>query len=166
MTELHTNSPPPKEEPAPAVAEAGLLAPPKGHNNSDHDSGPVRSVPYVPELDDDATGLEAAMAYANAGVYVLPVRRGTKDPGSVVGKGWPGKSTRDPETIAALWAATDHGVALDLGRSGLVVIDVDDPTLVPSWLASALVESGAPYQSTRPDTLGRGHYIFRQPVTA
>jgi hypothetical protein len=45
----------------------------------------------IPELEDGATNLDAAMSYAAGGLYVLPVRRGTKDPGSVVGKNWQGR---------------------------------------------------------------------------
>ncbi|PND54349.1 hypothetical protein CRM90_28465 [Mycobacterium sp. ENV421] len=120
--------------------------------------------PSVPLLGDGVDGLSAALAYAAAGLYVLPVKAGTKNPGSVVGARWHDKSTRDPAMIAALWAGTDHGIAIDLGRSGLVVIDVDYPEMLPEWLRNELKSSGAPFQSTRPDVPGRGHYIFRQPA--
>jgi hypothetical protein len=125
--------------------------------------------PRIPHLDDDTGSMDAALAYAAAGDYVLAVRRkdqggGTgKNPGSVVGNRWHDKSTRDPKVIGAWFAGTDHGIAIDLGRGGLVVIDVDDPKLLPEWLQNVLSVSGAPYQSTRPDTPGRGHYVFRQP---
>lgn len=94
---------------------------------------------------------------------MLPAKRGSKHPGSVVGKDWPSKSTRDPQVIASLWAATDYGIALDLGRSGLIALDVDRPEDVPAWLLTAIGEAQAPYQATRPDAAGRGHYIYRQP---
>jgi Bifunctional DNA primase/polymerase, N-terminal/AAA domain len=119
--------------------------------------------PRIPTLPDAADALGAALAYAGAGIYVLPVRSGTKHPGSVVGAQWQTKSSRDPAVLAAWHAGTDHGVAVDLGRSGLVVIDVDRPADLPAWLVTELTESAAPYQSTRPDTPGRGHHIFRQP---
>lgn len=119
----------------------------------------------IPELPEDATNLEAALAYAEAGIYVLPVRKSdSKNPGSVVGQGWQqGKSLIEPDEIVAAFAGTDHNVALDLGRSGLAALDIDTPALVPGWLTTNLNDSGAPYQSTRPDERGRGHYIFRQP---
>ena len=118
----------------------------------------------IPELPEDSTNLEAALAYAEAGLYVIPVKRGTKSPGSILGKGWQhGKSSTDPKQIAAWFAGTDHDIAIDCGRSGLPVIDIDKPELVLSWLNTALADSGAPYQSTRPDEPGRGHWIFRQP---
>lgn len=121
---------------------------------------------HIPDLPEDATNLEAALAYAKAGLYVLPVRRNDpKNPGSVVGEGWQhGKSTIDPQQIAALFAGTDYGIAIDLGRSGLFALDVDRAEMLAGWLATALTESGAPYQSTRVDTPGRGHYLFRQPL--
>jgi hypothetical protein len=115
----------------------------------------------IPELDDDVDTLTAALAYAAAGWYELPVRRGTKKPGSVVGDGWQHKSSRDPKQIAAWFAGTDHDIALHCGRSGAVVFDVDDPDKLPNVLRSHL--GSAPFQSTRPDVPGRGHYVFAQP---
>jgi hypothetical protein len=106
--------------------------------------------------------LTAALAYADAGWYVLPVKRGTKDPGSVVGKRWNDKSSRDPKQLAAWFAGTDHGIALHCGRSGAVVFDVDDPDKLPKILVKHL--RSAPYQSTRPDTPHRGHYLFAMPT--
>jgi hypothetical protein len=117
---------------------------------------------YVPEIDPDADMLTAALAYANAGWYVLPAKRGTKHPGSVVGNDWQHKSSRDPKQITAWFAGTDHNIALHCGRSGAVVFDVDTPENVPPVLAKYL--ASAPFQSTRPDTPGRGHYLFLQPV--
>ena len=122
----------------------------------------IASVPLtVPVIDPDAGALTAALAYAAAGIYVLPAKCGTKDPGSVVGKGWHTKSSRDPAQIAAWFAGTDHGIALHCGRSGLVVFDVDKPSKVPEVLARHL--TSARYQSTRPDDFGRGHYLFAVP---
>ena len=118
---------------------------------------------HLPQLAEDADCLTAALAYAAAGIYVLPVKRGTKHPGSRVGDRWQDKSSRDPQVIASWFSGTTDGIAFDLGRSGLIVIDVDYPELLPPWLQTALTESGAPYQSTRPDAAGRGHYVFRQP---
>jgi Bifunctional DNA primase/polymerase, N-terminal len=120
----------------------------------------------IPDLPDDVDTLTAAVAYAKAGWYVLPVARKHpvnpgKNPGSVVGSKWHHQSSRDPEVIAAWFAGTDHGIALHAGRSGAVVFDVDRPDKVPPVLAKYLAT--APFQSTRPDVPGRGHYIFLQP---
>src|SRR5690348_3043949 len=77
----------------------------------------------------DVTGMDtltAALAYAKAGWYVGPVKRGTKDPGSVLGKDWQHKTSRDPKVIIAGMALAGHGVFLHAGRSGAVIIDVDN----------------------------------------
>lgn len=116
----------------------------------------------IPELPPDVDILTAALAYAECGWYVLPVRRGTKkNPGSVVGDHWQDKSSRDPAQIAAWFAGTDRDIALHCGRSGAVVVDVDKPDKVPGEWAAHL--DPAPCQSTRPDTPGRGHYAFAMP---
>jgi putative DNA primase/helicase len=117
----------------------------------------------VPDIEPDADNLAAALAWAKAGWHVLPVSRGTKNPGSVavVGKRWQHKSSRDPKVIGAWFAGTDHDIAVHCGRSGAVVLDVDHPELVPEHWRKHL--DTAPYQSTRPDTPRRGHYIYAMP---
>lgn len=115
----------------------------------------------IPEdINDIDDTLTAALAYADAGWYVLPVRVDTKHPGSVVGGGWPALSSRDAKTIAAWFAGTSHGIALHCGRSGAVVLDVDDPDNIPDDALAAIETTGCPYQSTRPDQPGRGHYLL------
>ena len=114
----------------------------------------------IPDLPDDADNLQAALAYAAAGWYVLPVRTETKHPGSIVGKGWPSMSSQDPKQITAWFAAENHGIALHCGRSGAVVLDVDDPDNIPDEVLAAIETTNCPFQSTRPDQPGRGHYLF------
>ncbi|QRY53382.1 bifunctional DNA primase/polymerase [Mycolicibacterium septicum] len=116
----------------------------------------------IPDFPDDVDVLTAALAYADAGWYVLPVAAGTKKPGTVVGKDWHMKSSRDPKQITAWFAGADHGIALHCGRSGAVIFDVDKPDNVPPDLAEYL--KSAPYQSTRPDQPGRGHSAFLMPA--
>ncbi len=115
----------------------------------------------VPEIADDSTTLAAAMAYAAAGWYVGPLRVGTKHPGSRLGIGWPQQTSRDPKMLTAWFAGTSDGIFLHCGRSGAVVFDVDSPELVPRILAEH--QHSAPYQSTRSDSPGRGHYVFAAP---
>lgn len=108
------------------------------------------------------TKRQAALAYAAAGLYVVPVQYGTKHPGSVVGDAWQAKSSIDPDDINAWWDENDeYGIALHCGRSDLFVIDVDTPGKVPvSWhemLASA------PANRTREEDNGKGHYFFLMP---
>lgn len=120
--------------------------------------------------------LDAALAYAAAGWYVLPMVSGSKNPGSVVGKGWPEKSSRDPAQIEAWWAdkpgQQPHSIALHVGRSGAVVFDLDYPDrladdvaadkLQAKRIAKALRQGAV--QRSRPTTpdgqLHRGHYVF------
>lgn len=124
-------------------------------------SAPPTVTLSIPVLADGVDVLTAALAYAACGWYVLPVKRKTKHPGSVVGDHWQDKSSRDPQQIAAWFAGTDYGIALHCGRSGAVVLDVDRPEQIPAdwWLYLGT----APFQSTRPDTPRRGHYVFAMP---
>ena len=115
----------------------------------------------IPDIPPDASNLDAALLYAKAGFYVLPVRRGSKHPGSVVGTKWQDKSSRDPQQIAAWFAGTDHGIALHCGRSGVVGFDVDYPDKAPEVLRNP--GFGAVPVVTGPDIPGRGHYVFRTP---
>ena len=117
----------------------------------------------IPELDPGVDNLTAALAYAKAGWYLLPVRRGTKHPGSIVGEKWQHQSSRDPDQIAAWFAGTNHGIALHAGRSGAVIVDMDHPEKTPPDVLEALRQSWAPFQSTRANADGRGHYLFLQP---
>lgn len=118
---------------------------------------------HIPEITADMSTLEAALEYAKAGWYVLPVDLDVdgKHPGSVVGKGWPSKSSRDPKQLAAWFAGTNYGIALHCGRSGATSFDVDEFNKVPDVLKAHL--NDGPHQSSRPDDPGRGHYPFLQP---
>jgi hypothetical protein len=117
----------------------------------------------IPDLDPDVDTSTAALAYADAGWYVGPLARGTKNPGSVLGRGWQTLTSRDPQTIISWFAgcAAGTGIFLHVGRSGAWVADVDHPEHLPDVLRAAC--ASAPYQSTRPDTPDRGHYSFAVP---
>ncbi|WP_368681665.1 bifunctional DNA primase/polymerase [Mycobacterium intracellulare] len=111
--------------------------------------------PHIP----DVSGLDsfhAALAYAKAGLYVLPVKIG-KHPGSVVGRDWPQKSTRDPDVVEYFWDLNpDAGIALHTGKSSLIVFDLDVDVVADEldWLRAGL------FQSTRGRRGARGHYVF------
>ncbi|WP_412475543.1 AAA family ATPase [Gordonia sp. LUNF6] len=113
----------------------------------------------------DVSGLslyKSALAYANAGWFVLPVAPGTKNPGSVVGGSWQSQSSRQAEQIAAWWDENpDYGIALHVGRSGAVAFDLDSAALeeVPSNIADGLRQGVV--QLSRRDDADRGHYLFR-----
>jgi Bifunctional DNA primase/polymerase, N-terminal len=117
----------------------------------------------------DVAGLDvasAALLYAEAGWFVLPTHAKTKHAGSVLGQGWPRKSSREPDQVKAWFLGTDYGLALHVGRSGSLGFDVDHPDNLPTLLAEGLAQSCPPFQSTRADELGRGHFLFAQPVGA
>lgn len=114
--------------------------------------------------------LDAWLAYAEAGIYTLPVIRerkpdgsiGFKNPGSAVGKNWPAFSSIDPAQVKA-WDKKypDAAIAGDMARSGLIAFDVDFPDNVPPVLAKHLRKM--PAQSTRVDDPSHGHYLARLP---
>jgi len=104
--------------------------------------------------------LDAALSWAKSGFYVLPISSGTKHAGSILGKGWPAKSSRDPGQISTWFSASSHGLAIHVGRSGAIAFDVDHPGALPFQLREWLSADLAPFQSTRVDEPLRGHYLF------
>ncbi|WP_171050077.1 bifunctional DNA primase/polymerase [Nocardia cyriacigeorgica] len=111
----------------------------------------------------DMSPADAALAYAEAGWYVVPVKPGTKNPGSLIG-GWTTQSTRDHETISGWWKKwPDAGIALHAGRSGVVIFDCDVPDLsiLPVKFRKALRQGL--FQRSRQGEVDRGHYLFAVP---
>lgn len=118
----------------------------------------------MPEFDGSETPEEAALAYAEAGWYVIPVDREFetgKNPGSILGKDWPTQSSRDPDLIRDWFSGAwrERNIALHVGRSGAVAFDHDSGEL-PEVLVDALVEHAPPHQHT---PSGGHHYLFAQP---
>ncbi len=118
----------------------------------------------IPTFTGTETVLECAYAYVDCGWFILPIKKGTKNPGSILGKGWPQLSSNNKSQLD-VWLKDhpDRGIALHTGRSHAYIADVDKPDEVPDFLRKALKESGAPYQSTRANIEGRGHYVFSLP---
>lgn len=115
----------------------------------------------IPAIDPEWDLLRAALAYADAGWYVLPLEPDTKRPAAFLGKGWQHKTSQEKEEIVSWFAGTSYLLGLHVGRSGAVVLDVDNYGAFPEDLRPHLVE--APHQSTRTDEPGRGHYVFTPP---
>jgi hypothetical protein len=118
---------------------------------------------HIPDVSPQDDTLGAALAYAAAGWFVLPIDPRSKHAGSVLGKGWPAKSSRDPQVITAWFAGTSYSLALHVGRSGGVALDVDDPKALPEIMVRMVTDLTVPHQSTRLDEPGRGHYVYLQP---
>lgn len=118
----------------------------------------------IPTFTGKETVLECAYAYVDCGWWLVPIRRGTKNPGSILGKGWPQLSSNKKSQLD-LWFKdySDRGIALHTGPSEAYICDVDDPDKLTDSLRDVLRESRAPYQSTRSNVEGRGHYVFALP---
>lgn len=119
----------------------------------------------IPDVD-GLSAYKSAMAYSEGNLYVLPVDpTDAKNPGSIVGKGWPSKSTRDADVIDARWNVdSPPSIAIHTGRSGVVAFDFDEDGPIPdelSWLKSGQ------YQLSRPGASGneRGIYLFASTET-
>lgn len=113
----------------------------------------------LPAIRPGMSVLAAALRYAEAGWYVLPVKRGDyKNPGSVVGNGWQKQSSTDPGQLQRWFSGTPHGIALHMGPSGVLTLDVDAPHEVPEQWWPLLDTS--PFQNSNPATAKRGHYPF------
>jgi hypothetical protein len=114
----------------------------------------------VPQGTEGLSMLDAALAWASCGFYVLPINQSTKHPGSVVGVGWPDKSSRAEKQIREWFSDSDYGLAIHVGRSGAIAFDVDEPHLVPYVLGQWIRFGETPFQSTRDSDPMRGHFLF------
>lgn len=127
---------------------------------------PVQPVSYKREL------LTWAHKYAKDGYSVFPVLvslkdDGKKDPKFPTNPTWPTASTTDLRQVDE-WFGPDGswegtGIAVDCGKSGIVVVDLDGPEGLESWeklLAEhGDTDNGVPRVRTRS---GGAHLYFRQ----
>lgn len=118
------------------------------------------AVPYLPDVDGMTTAA-AAEAYALAGIAVVPVSPGTKNPGGYLGLRWQRQATTDLDTVRDWWRRWPNaGIAMHVGGSRLLVIDVDHPDNVPMWLWK-LLEQAVFRPTTIDPNSQRGHYFYR-----
>lgn len=111
--------------------------------------------------------MDAALIYAQHGLYVLPAEGGGKNPGRFVGRGWPVKSSTNPDTIRSWWNVhPSANIGLHCGRSGGLAFDIDDPHLLARVpvLQRALTTLNPPFQSSNANVEGKGHALFSCPA--
>lgn len=111
----------------------------------------------------------AALEYAAAGVWTFPVRVAIAPDGHKVVQPvahWREASAIAPATLAGWWAAggpwADASIAIDCGRSGLVVVDVDEgegKAGRATWAALA-AEHAIAATAAHAATPGGGEHLF------
>lgn len=99
-----------------------------------------------------STNENYALAYANMGLAVHPIKAGGKTP--LVSQ-WQDKASSDSKVIARWWSKwPDANIAIHAGKSGLIILDIDPRNggfesldilkeeLGATWLSRYQVESG------------------------
>lgn len=112
------------------------------------------------------SAMSMALAYAGAGLHVLPLTPRNKTP---LIDDWPSGATTDKVVTRQRWERwPDANIGIHVGKSDLVVIDVDprnggDASMAElrrkhgdAWLSSVVVKTGG----------GGRHYFYRQPSGA
>lgn len=139
---------------------------------------PASSGLHIPEIPEGCDLLRAGLLYVSAGWYIGPLGPGDpKNPGHLLGKGWQHRTSRDMDQVVEWLAGTNAcGIFLHCGRSGAVAFDSDYASQIPPDLAKHLWETlpdsenpgdhgvpKVPFQSTRTNIGGRGHFLMLQP---
>ncbi len=129
--------------------------------------------------------LEHALAYAEAGWSVFPLRPGTKRPatpnhtaehcdqsdqrcwnGHV---GWEARATLDADRITKAWQMRPYGIAIACGPAGLIIVDLDTAKGTAASGADTLVQLEHNHGQSLPATWtvatpsGGRHLYYRQP---
>jgi Bifunctional DNA primase/polymerase, N-terminal len=77
----------------------------------------------------NAANLDAALALAAAGIFIFPAKVTLKEDRWAKApclKNWQAEASTDPQQIQAWWKQHPHAVpGIELGRSGLLVLDAD-----------------------------------------
>ena len=109
-------------------------------------------------IDHRFTALEAADLAAETGWSIFPV---SPEKRPVRAGSWRAYSTNDPDAILDLWAGRRMHLAVDLGKSGLVVVDQDRD--VPPEELAQLEEAGT--LTLRSINRQMPHWYFKNPGT-
>ena len=117
--------------------------------------------------------LDVALALVRAGMFVFPARVHRKSTSEKWEKAplvrdWQSVATTNPDEICALWRQNPGAVpGIELGRSGLLVVDADrhgGPDGVAALDELTAANGGFPEHPVT-ETPGNGeHHIFRQPA--
>jgi hypothetical protein len=102
----------------------------------------------------EANKMTDVVKLANLGWHLVPIESGTKNPGTIVGSGWPEKASNDTAQIQA-WASANPNCnwGLLLGpKSGMIDLEFDSETgemLVESWMEDAGNPQTPTYRSAK-----------------
>lgn len=119
----------------------------------------ARTLPKIPDTYDV---LGVALLLVKHGFYVLPVEPDTKRPAKFLKNDWPSKTSNDPEQVKEWFSGGEYALAIHVGRSGLIVFDVDEYGNLPPELLREFEMNPGPWQSTREEGL-RGHRPYLIP---
>jgi hypothetical protein len=110
----------------------------------------------------------AAVELAREGFFVFPVDDDKKPP---VGQSWKKTSTNDLVRVNMIWRSHHPGwmPAIDLGKSGHIVMDLDrhgGPDGIAAWKRLAIGKRAADYGPAVETPSGGRHLYYRQPEGA
>lgn len=107
--------------------------------------------------------LKAALAYAETGLFVLPLTPRNKTP---MLEDWPNLATTDANTIRKWWTQwPGANIGVHVGKSGLVVLDVDPRNDGAESLSDLIGKHGTQWLSHLKVNTGGGghHFIYAHP---
>lgn len=100
--------------------------------------------------------LQAALKYAELGWFIFPLKERSKEP---LISDWPNKASCDPAQIKSWWSKWPNAnIGLVCGKSGIVVVDVDD---TDKWLEiQSILDRPEEASRTRTAKTQRGFHTY------